>query len=167
MCRASERYGGDRLWGALNVESKILKSIRYLTGSQWRLKRIWVMCWSLEVQIKTQAARLCTNFTYFIKCTTYRLMCSSGTSGTKYLLLNHNICSCLKNSFLTSTRMRYVWMYCSEHAVSMKPVSKQTCSLTLLLLQRTDKYCLMLLQSWMCASYTRSISIHATMCVPW
>ena len=34
MERRSERYGGARLWIALNVYSRILNVILYLTGSQ-------------------------------------------------------------------------------------------------------------------------------------
>ena len=34
MCRRSERYRGVRLWMALKASSRILKTIRDLTGSQ-------------------------------------------------------------------------------------------------------------------------------------
>ncbi len=43
MWRRSERYGGARLWMALNVWSSILKSMRNLTGSQCSCWRTGVM----------------------------------------------------------------------------------------------------------------------------
>ena len=51
--RRSEREGGARLLRAFKVKSRILKSIRYLTGSQWRSWRtgVWSERW-VDVSIR-------------------------------------------------------------------------------------------------------------------
>ena len=51
--RRSEREGGARLLRALKVMSSILKSIRFLTGSQWRSWRtgVWSERW-VDVSIR-------------------------------------------------------------------------------------------------------------------
>ena len=53
----SEREGGARLLRALKVMSSILKSIRYLTGSQWRSwrKGVWSERW---VDVSIRAAKV-------------------------------------------------------------------------------------------------------------
>ena len=55
--RRSEREGGARLLRALKGMSSILKSIRYLTGSQWRSWRtgLWSERW---VDVSVRAAEV-------------------------------------------------------------------------------------------------------------
>ena len=43
MRRRSDRYGGERLWMALNVWRRILKSMRCFMGSQWSWCKTGVM----------------------------------------------------------------------------------------------------------------------------
>ena len=43
MWRRSVRYGGVRLWMALNVSTRVLNCIRYCIGSQWSCWRTGVM----------------------------------------------------------------------------------------------------------------------------
>ncbi len=43
ISRSSVGYGGARLWRALNVRSRLSKSIQKRTGSQWSCLRMGVM----------------------------------------------------------------------------------------------------------------------------
>ena len=65
--RRSEREGGARLLRALKVMSSILKSIRFLTGSQWRSWRtgVWSERW---VDVSIRAAEFLTYCSLLSKC---------------------------------------------------------------------------------------------------
>ena len=54
--RRSDRYGGARWWRALKVRSSILKFMRCLMGSQWRVWRTGVMCSRDRVWVRRRAA---------------------------------------------------------------------------------------------------------------